>query len=54
MYTEKFGFVGKNVLLTGGTGNLGTHLARGFAEAGAGVILAGRSLAKMTKLALRP
>ena len=51
MYTEKFGFAGKNVLLTGGTGNLGSHLARGFAEAGAGVILAGRSPERMKKLA---
>ncbi len=51
MYTEKFGLAGKNVLLTGGTGNLGSHLARGFVEAGAGVILAGRSPERMGKLA---
>jgi len=51
MYTEKFGLAGKNVLLTGGTGNLGSHLARGFAEAGAGVILAGRSPERLGKLA---
>ena len=51
IYTEKFGLAGKNVLLTGGTGNLGSHLARGFAEAGAGVILAGRSSERMGKLA---
>lgn len=50
MYTEKFGLAGKNVLLTGGTGNLGSHLARGFAEAGAGVVLAGRSPERMGKL----
>jgi len=51
MYTEKFRLDGKNVLITGGTGHLGVHLAKGFAEAGAGVILAGRSSKKMAKLA---
>jgi len=40
---EMFDIAGKRILITGATGYLGRHMARGFLEVGAEVVLLGRS-----------
>ena len=52
MYQEMFDLSGKVALVTGGTGNLGAHLSKGLAEAGAEVILVSRNKEKQEALAL--
>lgn len=42
---------GKRVLITGGGSGTGADLARGFAEAGAGVVIAGRRLEALERVA---
>lgn len=51
MYVEQFRLDGKVALVTGATGYLGSHLARGVAEAGAEVVLVSRTQAKLDALA---
>lgn len=46
-----FSLRGRRILLTGPAGYLGTAIARSLAEAGAELLLAGRSLQKINKLA---
>ena len=43
---------GKRVLITGGGSGAGADLARGFAEAGAEVVIAGRRLSSLQAVAL--
>lgn len=47
------GFSGKRVLITGGGSGTGADMARGFAEAGAEVVIAGRRLVALEEVALR-
>ncbi len=46
MKTERFDLRGKVAVVTGGNGGIGLGMARGLAEAGAGIAIAGRNEAK--------
>ncbi len=50
MISERFDVAGKSVLITGATGAFGAAAARGLAEAGAHLTLAGGSEDKLTEL----
>lgn len=45
---------GKRVLITGGGTGLGADLARGFADTGAEIVIAGRRMETLAKVASRP
>lgn len=51
MILDEFSLSGKVALITGGTGVLGTAMARGLAEAGASVVVLGRRIEAGEKLA---
>ena len=44
---ELFDLHGRNALVTGGNGGIGLGIARGLAQAGAGVMIAGRDTGKL-------
>ncbi|HEX5168897.1 MAG TPA: SDR family NAD(P)-dependent oxidoreductase, partial [Cyclobacteriaceae bacterium] len=51
MVLNEFNLAGKVALITGGTGVLGTAMAKGLAEAGASVVVLGRRIEAGEKLA---
>lgn len=50
MYLEQFNIEGQVAIITGGTGVLGSYMAKGLAEAGAKVVVLGRRLEAGEKL----
>ena len=51
---ELFDLSGKVVLITGGTGHLGSAMARALAEAGASVVLTSRDAARARRASSVP
>ena len=47
---KQFSFSGKNVLVTGASGGLGSILVKGLAEMGAGLVISARYLSALKKL----
>ena len=50
--TEMYNFAGRTMVVTGGTGVLGSHIVRALAGCGANVVLLARSMDKATSLLL--
>lgn len=52
-YIEKFSLKGKNAIITGGAGILGTHFCKGLADAGANVAIIDINIEKASELAFQ-
>lgn len=48
---KQFSLAGKTAIVTGGAGGLGRGMAKGLSEAGANVVISGRNVEKMEKVA---